>query len=289
MFATARSTDSLAADFHNELYPEAKLLLDWDEPLPAAPTAALEYGHNLIWPPVAAFLVAPFTVLSRRRRRLGDRARRRSRASCSRCGSSASATGACTASFALWPQVIGEIRVSHLTPFLCVLLALAWRYRDVRFAPGLALGLAGAIKFFLWPLGVWLAAIGRGARDARRGARRRRLAPARAAVHEPPRLLAHAASSSGRTSTRTATRRSASSCRSGAGEALARVVTLAARRGAARRLLAPGEPRARGRGGARPLADRVARLLRRRGDPARGRPAAAVRWSGSPRSRRGAC
>jgi hypothetical protein len=63
--------------------------------------------------------------------------------------------------FAMWPQVIGEIRVSHLTPFLCVLLALAWRYKDVRLAPGLALGLAGAIKFFLWPLGVWLAAIGR--------------------------------------------------------------------------------------------------------------------------------
>jgi glycosyl transferase family 87 len=63
--------------------------------------------------------------------------------------------------FALWPQVIGEIRISHLTPFLCLLLALAWRYRDVRLAPGLAVGLAGAIKFFLWPLGVWLAAIGR--------------------------------------------------------------------------------------------------------------------------------
>ena len=63
--------------------------------------------------------------------------------------------------FALWPQVIGEIRVSHLTPFLCLLLALAWRYREVRFAPGLAIGLAGAVKLFLWPLGVWLAAIGK--------------------------------------------------------------------------------------------------------------------------------
>jgi hypothetical protein len=63
--------------------------------------------------------------------------------------------------FALWPQVIGEIRVSHLTPILCLLLALVWRYRDARFAPGVALGLAGAIKFFLWPVGIWLAAIGR--------------------------------------------------------------------------------------------------------------------------------
>ena len=31
--------------------------------------------------------------------------------------------------------------------------------------PGIAVGVAGAIKFFLWPLGIWLAAIGR-AREA---------------------------------------------------------------------------------------------------------------------------
>jgi hypothetical protein len=66
--------------------------------------------------------------------------------------------------FLMWPSVIGEIRVSHLTPFLCLLLAIVWRYRDARLVPGLALGVAGAIKFFLWPVAVWLAAIGK-ARD----------------------------------------------------------------------------------------------------------------------------
>ena len=159
MFATASSNNSLAADFMNELYPEAKLLLDWTNPFPG-PHATLVHGHNLIWPPVAAFLISPLTALP--------------------AGAANWAIAligvACSllslwlvgvrdwrvyGLFALWPQVIGEIRVSHLTPFLCVLLALAWRYRDVRFAPGLSLGLAGAIKFFLWPLGVWLAAIGR--------------------------------------------------------------------------------------------------------------------------------
>jgi hypothetical protein len=159
MFATASSSNSLAADFHNELYPEAKLLLDWTNPFPG-PGAPLEYGHNLIWPPVAAFLVSPLTVLS--------------------AGAANWAIAliglACSllslrivgvrdwrvyGVFALWPQVIGEIRISHLTPFLCVLLAVAWRFRDARVAPGLSIGLAGAIKFFLWPLGVWLAAIGR--------------------------------------------------------------------------------------------------------------------------------
>ena len=149
MFATAHSSNSLAADFHNELYPEAKLLLDWTNPFPG-PDAALEHGHNLIWPPVAAFLIAPLTVLP--------------------AGAANWAIAliglACSllslrivgvrdwrvyGVFALWPSVIGEIRVSHLTPFLCVLLALAWRYREVRFAPGLTIGLAGASLLLVLP------------------------------------------------------------------------------------------------------------------------------------------
>ena len=159
MFAVARSDHSLSVDFHNELYPEAKKLLDWENPFPP-PGSAVWHGHNLIWPPVAAFLVAPFTLLSPEGadwtvalvglacfmgslRIVGVRDWR--------------VFGA----FLLWPQVIGEIRVSHLTPFLCLLLALVWRYRDSKLAPGVALGLAGAIKFFLWPVGIWLAAIGR--------------------------------------------------------------------------------------------------------------------------------
>jgi hypothetical protein len=159
MFATAHDSGSLARDFHNELYPEAKLLLDGKSPFPG-PGWPLQYGHNLIWPPLAAYLVAPLTVLSPvaadwmvallglacallSLRVVGVRDWR--------------VYGA----FALWAPVIGEIRVAHLTPLLCLLIALAWRYRDVRLAPGLAVGLAGAVKFFLWPLGVWLAAIGK--------------------------------------------------------------------------------------------------------------------------------
>jgi hypothetical protein len=158
MFATAHSTE-LSADFHNELYPEAKLLLHWKNPFPG-PDAALEHGHNLIWPPVAAFLVAPFTALSPG---AADWAVALVGLACFMA--SLRIVGVrdwrVYGAFALWPSVIGEIRVSHLTPVLCVLLAVAWRCRDARYAPGLAVGLAGAIKFFLWPIGVWLAATGR--------------------------------------------------------------------------------------------------------------------------------
>ena len=159
MFAVASSDGSLSVDFQNELYPEAKQLLRWENPFPH-PGTDLSYGHNLIWPPLAALIAAPFTLLGPGAanwvmafvglacfmgslRLVGVRDWR------------------VYGVFALWPQVIGEIRVSHLTPFLCLLLALAWRYRDARGVPGLALGTATAIKFFLWPLGIWLAAIGR--------------------------------------------------------------------------------------------------------------------------------
>ena len=159
MFATAHSSGSLSADFHNELYPEAKLLLDWEDPFPG-PDHPLEEGKNLIWPPVAAFVVAPFTVLSPG---AADWAVALVGLGCFLL--SLRIVGVrdwrVYGAFVLWPSVIGEIRVSHLTPVLCVLLAVASRFRDTRGVPGLAIGLAGAIKFFLWPLGVWLAAIGR--------------------------------------------------------------------------------------------------------------------------------
>jgi hypothetical protein len=159
MFWVAYDSESLARDFHNELYPEAKDLLAWENPFPG-PDHPLEYGHNPIWPPLAAYLVSPLTLLSP-----GAADWVMALAGVAAALLSLRIVGVrdwrVYGAFALWPPVIGEIRVSHLTPFLCVLVALAWRYRDVRLAPGLAIGVAGAVKFFLWPLGIWLAAIGR--------------------------------------------------------------------------------------------------------------------------------
>ena len=159
MFVVAKSDGSLSVDFHNELYPEAKRLLEGANPFPP-PGSDLSHGYNLIWPPLDAFLVAPFTLLSPG---AADVAIAIVGLACFM--GSLRIVGVrdwrVYGAFALWPEVIAEIRVSHLTPVLCVLLALAWRCRDARFAPGLAVGLAGAVKFFLWPLGVWLAAIGR--------------------------------------------------------------------------------------------------------------------------------
>jgi Glycosyltransferase family 87 len=147
---------SFADDFHHEIYPQAKEMLAGRNPYPVPdfdPTVA----PNFIWPPIVAFLHAPLTVLPIGAADLvmivlglvffalalwlvGVRDWR------------------VYGVVALWPQVAGEMRVSHLTPVLCVLAALAWRSRDSRLTPGIAVGAAIALKFFVWPLSLWLAA-----------------------------------------------------------------------------------------------------------------------------------
>jgi hypothetical protein len=149
MFVVGLVTGPLAHDFKNELYPQAEDIIAGRNPWPEA-----------IWPPIAAAVAMPFTILPPTAANV--------------------AIGlfglACTAGalwlvglrdwrvygvVGLWPSVLGDIRIAHLTPLLCLLVAVVWRYRDRPLASGLGLGVAGGVKFFLWPLGVWLLAGGR--------------------------------------------------------------------------------------------------------------------------------
>jgi hypothetical protein len=151
--------DSLAYDFHHELYPQTKLMLEGTSPYPPRgfdPT----YGANLIWPPFAALLVAPFTLLP-----LGS-----AELIVALLGPVCFAVALALVgvrdwrvygALGLWPQVVGEVRLSHLTPVLALLAAAAWRARNTELRSGLWVGLAVGLKFFVWPLGVWLASIGR--------------------------------------------------------------------------------------------------------------------------------
>lgn len=155
MFVVGWRGGPLSGDFHHELYPEAKLLLRGENPFPGHDTAI--GGANFVWPPVAAYLVAPLTVLPPG---VAD----------------VLMVGVGLVCFALslwlvgvrdwriygvvalWPELLGEMRVSHLTPVIALFVAAAWRFRDTRGVPGALVGLAVAAKFFVWPVGVWLAA-----------------------------------------------------------------------------------------------------------------------------------
>jgi hypothetical protein len=149
MFTIGLVTGPLAHDFNLELYPQAEDLLAGRNPWPEA-----------IWPPLAAAVAMPFTILPP-----------------TAANVAVGLVGlACMAAalwlvgvrdwrvygvVGLWPSVLGDIRIAHLTPLLCLLVAVTWRYRDRPLPAGLGLGVAGGVKFFLWPLGVWLLASGR--------------------------------------------------------------------------------------------------------------------------------
>jgi len=156
MVAVGLDTNSLAVDFHHELYPQAKLLFSGENPYPGAEFEPL-VGGNFIWPPLSALLVAPLTVL--------PLATADVLMALIGVGVFAAALWVvglrdwrCYGACFLWPQVAGEVRVAHLTPAIALLAALAWRERETRIRGGLAIGVAIALKFFAWPLAVWLAA-----------------------------------------------------------------------------------------------------------------------------------
>jgi hypothetical protein len=58
----------------------------------------------------------------------------------------------------LWPPTIAAIQTSNPTLLLALAAALAWRFRDRLLRVGMIVGLTLGVKFFLWPLVVWLAA-----------------------------------------------------------------------------------------------------------------------------------
>ena len=155
MFVVGWQGGPLAGDFHHELYPEAKLLLHGHNPFPS-PDDEIG-GANLVWPPVAAYLVSPLTLLPAG---VADVLMVLIGLAC--FALSLWLVGVrdwrIYGVVALWPQFVGEMRVSHLTPVIMLLVAAAWRWRDTRGAPGVLVGLAVAIKFFVWPVGLWLAA-----------------------------------------------------------------------------------------------------------------------------------
>jgi hypothetical protein len=156
MFAVAHSTGSMSADFHNEIYPQAKLMLNGTDPYPEAGT---EYtiGPNYVWPPAAALAATPLTLLPRGAAD-GVAALVELLAFCAALWLVGVRDWRVIGATMLWPQVLGEIRVAHFSLILCLLVAIVWRTRDRPWAPGVALGVAIAVKLFVWPLVIWLAA-----------------------------------------------------------------------------------------------------------------------------------
>jgi hypothetical protein len=140
----------LGNDFRMEFYPEAKSIVRGVNPYPAV-GADLSGGVNEVFPVPAALLVSPLTLL------------RRSIATPFFCILVLVALALALrlldvrdwrvyGAVALWPPTISAVFTANLSTVLLLLVALAWRFRGDRFRPGVAVGLAIALKLFLWPL-----------------------------------------------------------------------------------------------------------------------------------------
>lgn len=157
--STFAGQDRLALDFHEEVYPQAEAVVHGDDPYPA-PGTPITDTTNAIWPMAAVLPAIPLTALS------------------PEAADWIVTALVLTALFAalwvldvrdwrvygvtlLWPAVVDAYQTANVTLPLVLLVALMWRYRDHPLVAGAALGVALALKFFLWPVAVWLAATGR--------------------------------------------------------------------------------------------------------------------------------
>lgn len=149
--------DRLALDFHHEVYRQAEAVVDGRDAY-ASPDADLSDRSNAVWPMAAVLPVVPLTFLP---------------AEVADWLATAFVLGFLVATLwvlqvrdwrvygvaLLWPAVIEAVQTANASLPLALLVALAWRWRDRAPLSGAALGYAVAIKFFLWPVVVWLFAL----------------------------------------------------------------------------------------------------------------------------------
>ncbi len=144
----------LAPDFH-ELYIQAHLLLTSGVPFDP-PNVAIQ-GQNRVYTVTTVLFATPLTLLS---------------ASAAEVAMTALLIASTVATayilnvrdwrvygaIFLWPPVLSGIQTGNLTLLLGLLAALGWRYRSRQVLAGALVGLAFAMKVFMWPLAFWLIA-----------------------------------------------------------------------------------------------------------------------------------
>jgi len=146
-----------ALDFRRAFLPAAHAVVRGASPYSVIGSRELAEGTAFLYPPLAAYLLTPFTVIP-----------------ASAAGVIAVLLAAATVpatllllgvrdwrcyavAFLWWPTIIG-IQTANLTLPMLLGLAIAWRFRNRMLVAAAALGLVVALKLFFWPLLVWLVA-----------------------------------------------------------------------------------------------------------------------------------
>jgi len=143
-----------ALDFRLAFLPAAHAVVHGASPYSTIGSPALAQGTAFLYPPLGAYLLAPFTLLPQVAAEI---------VAVALVAAAVPATllllgvrdWRCYAiAFLWWPTIIG-IQTANLTFPILLGLALAWRYRDRTVVAAVALGLVVALKLFFWPLLLW--------------------------------------------------------------------------------------------------------------------------------------
>ena len=209
--------DTLAFDLRGAYLPAAEAIADGESPYPELHDPRLAAERAYVYPPLLAVALTPATLLSENAASV-----------LAALVSLALVLGMlyllglrdwrCYGAAILWaPSLIGA-QTASASLLVAFLVALAWIYRE-RPAPFAAsLGLAIAVKLFVWPLVAWSLAMGRlraAVTAARRSRRRDPAALGGARLRGPRRATPRSSSGSRRSSRSRATRSSRSRPQSG--------------------------------------------------------------------------
>jgi alpha-1,2-mannosyltransferase len=142
--------------FREAFLSAADAVVNGESPYPGLDDPSLAKGTAYVYPPVAAQLLAAFTLVSE---------------SVAVVGFALVLVAAVVATLLvldvrdwrcyglalLWPPVLSAVHVENVTILMGLAAALVWRFHD-RMAGGASLGVSIALKPLLWPLGPWLVA-----------------------------------------------------------------------------------------------------------------------------------
>ena len=146
-----------APDLHFAFLPAAHAVVHGASPYSAVASRQVADGAAFLYPPLSAFLIAPFTLLPTSAAEL---------VAMLIVAATVPATlmvlrvrdWRCYAmAFLWWPTIIG-IQTGNLTLPMVLGLALVWRYRDRRVVGALIAGFVVALKLFFWPVLLWFVA-----------------------------------------------------------------------------------------------------------------------------------
>jgi Glycosyltransferase family 87 len=143
-----------ALDFRHTFLPAAHAVVHGASPYSAIGSRALAEGTAFLYPPLSAYLLAPFTLLPAVAAEILTVALIAAAVPATLLILGVRDWRCHAVAFLWWPTIIG-IQTANLTLPMLLLLALAWRYRDRSVVSAAALALVVALKLFFWPLLLW--------------------------------------------------------------------------------------------------------------------------------------